>query len=225
MHYLLFIPDTRHQDLEAAARRAGITDCIDPGFDHLPSVTGPQNLTGLMIARLGPGASQMNYDAGRQEWLPSIAKSDTGNPLYWVGIWKDSPPTEAELRRHYTQAGPRVRFGQQTWKLPTPTTVDSRAVYADDGSMRWEVTRQFAWVCDEAQAMIERYKEDFGIRSMIFHTDPTEQVGWLLKLLRINYRLTPEVAVYLDMWTGKDHIIDTLLNTLGLQRTGGVSDG
>ena len=49
--------------------------------------------------------------------------------------------------------------------------------------------------------------------------------NWLLKLLRVNYRLLPEVEVRLDLWTGKDHIMDTFLSTLGLTRKGANSDG
>jgi hypothetical protein len=108
------------------------------------------------------------------------------------------------------------------WKLPTPDTVDSRAVYADDGSMKWEVIRQFSWVCDEAKLLREQYMEEFGFREMVFRVDPSQQVNWLLKLLQINYRILPEVAIHLDMWIGKDHIIDTVLNTLGLHRKAGA---
>ena len=103
---------------------------------------------------------------------------------------------------------------------PTPDTVDARAVYADDGSMRWEVIRQFSWVCDEAIQLRKQYLDEFGLRDMVFRVDPSEQVGWLIKLLQINYRILPEIAIVLDMWVGKDHLIDTVLNTLGLSRKG-----
>ena len=166
----------------------------------------------------------MHYAPEQQDWTPSVAKDENGKPRYWVGFWKEKPPTESELRRHYTQSGPLVKFGNQSWKLPTPDTVDSRAVYADDGSMRWEVIRQFSWVCDEAQALRQQYLDEFGLRDMVFRVDPSQQVCWLLKLLQINYRILPEVAIALDMWVGKDHIIDTVLSTLGLSRKG-ASDG
>ena len=89
--------------------------------------------------------------------------------------------------------------------------------------MRWETVRQFSWMCDEAKQLVESYMEQFGLREMVFRNEPSAQVDWLLKLLRVNYRITPEVAVHLDLWVGKDHILDTFLATLGLTRSGGTN--
>lgn len=224
MHFLIFIPDAKPSELDAIAKTSGLSDLLG-GHDALPNAVGPESQTGLMLGWLSPANPRMHYEPSQQDWQPSVAKTDTGRPRYWVGIWKDHPPTESELRRNYTQDGPRVKFGQCTWKLPTPATVDARAVYEDDGSMRWEVVRQYSWVCDEADAVREKYLEDFGLRQVMFAVNPKEQVDWLLKLLRINYRITPEVAVYLDLWIGQRHLIDVVLATLKLTRTGGDSDG
>jgi len=220
VHFLVFVPDCRPADLEQRAKVAGLTAILG-GHDVLSQVIGPNELTGMMIGHLSPKNPRMNYDATAQTWAPSVAKDESGRPRYFVGTWNGSPPTESELRRNYTQAGPLVKFGEHAWKLPTPDSVDSRAVYADDGSMRWEVVRQFAWVCDQADAMRKQYLDEFGMRDMVFRVDPTQQIDWLLKLLQINYRILPEVAVSLDMWVGKDHIIDTVLETLGLSRKKG----
>lgn len=221
MHYLIHLPNCIPADLETRAKTAGILHLLG-GHDLLPVHPGPGG-TGLMLGWLSPQAPHMHYEPTSQEWVPSVLKTDEGTPLYWVGFWKDKQPKENELRRHYTQAGPLVQFGEQRWKFPTPDTVDSRAVYADDGSMRWEVIRQFSWVCDEAEQLRQQYLEDFGLRSTVFRVDPSAQIGWLLKLLQINYRMTPEVAVYLDLWVGKEHLLDVFLTTLGLTRK--QSDG
>ncbi|MGV2335071.1 MAG UNVERIFIED_CONTAM: hypothetical protein LVR18_13485 [Planctomycetaceae bacterium] len=77
-------------------------------------------------------------------------------------------------------------------------------------------------VCDEAEQLRTTYLEEFGLRSIVFRSEPSAQINWLLKLLQINYRITPEVAVYLDLWVGKDKILDLFLSTLGLSR---VTDG
>jgi hypothetical protein len=91
-------------------------------------------------------------------------------------------------------------------------------MYADDGSMRWEVVRQFAWMVDEAKTLRETYLHEFGLRQAVFSVDPSAQVNWLLKLLQVNYRITPEIAVALDLWVGKEKLLDIFLTTLGLQR-------
>ena len=223
MHFLVFVPDCKPSELDLAAKVAGLTGIL-PEANVLPNVAGPEGKVGTMIGHLSRANPTMNYTPAEQDWIPSVVKDEAGNPRYFVGISKAHPPTESELRRSYTQAGPLTKFGEYRWKLPTPDSVDSRAIYADDGTMKWEVIRQFSWVCDEADQLRQQYLDEFGIRDMVFRVDPTQQVEWLLKLLQINYRLLPEVAVALDLWVGKDHIIDTVLNTLGLSRKG-AGDG
>lgn len=221
MHFLTFIPDCSPNQIEDRAKAAGLLDLLG-GHNAVVWNEGPGGLSGVVIAHMQVIGSRHDYSPKEQEWVPSVAKID-GKPLYYVGFWTKEEPKENELRRHYTQAGPLTQFGAAKWKLPTPDTVDARAVYADDGSMRWETIRQFSWMCDEAKIIRDEYLQEFGVRDMVFRVEPSVQINWLLKLLRVNYRLLPEVAVRLDMWTGKDHIMDTFLSTLGLQR--GKSDG
>ena len=216
MHFLTFIPDCQPGQIESRAQSAGMLDLLG-GHNAIVCQSGPSDQPGVMIAHMNAPGSRHDYSPGEQKWVPSILKID-GKPAYWVGFWKEKPLLENELRRHYTQSGPLVQFGSAKWKLPTPDTVDARAVYADDGSMRWEVIRQFSWMCDEAKLIHGEYLEDFGTREMVFRMEPSVQINWLLKLLRVNYRLLPEVAVHLNMWTGKTHIMDTFLSTLGLYR-------
>ena len=221
MHFMLHIPEATPATLEHCARISGLSSLLT-AHDVLPNMPGPHGGTGLQIGWPSPAQPRFHYDADEQEWHPSVLRDEHGKPRYYVGLWTGQPPKENELRRHYTQAGPLVELGGQRWKLPTPTTIDARAVYADDGSMRWEVVRQFAWVCDEAEQLRQTYMEEFGLRSIVFRNEPSAQINWLLKLLQINYRITPEVAVALDLWVGKDKILDLFLTTLGLSR---VQDG
>lgn len=221
MHFLTFIPDCLPSQIEDRAKAAGILDLLG-GHNAVVCQNGPNGLAGITIAHMHDIKSRHDYSPTEQEWIPSVHKIDS-KPLYYVGIWSNDPPKENELRRHYTQAGPLTQFGAARWKLPTPDTVDARAVYADDGTMRWETIRQFSWMCDEAALIRDEYLQNFGMRDMVFRVEPSVQINWLLKLLRVNYRLLPEVAVRLDLWTGKEHIMDTFLSTLGLKRS--VADG
>lgn len=220
MHFLTFIPDCPPNQIEERAKAAGLLDLLG-GHNAVVCNNGPNGLAGVMIAHMQVIGSRHDYAPNEQEWVPSVQKID-GKPLYYVGFWTKEEPKENELRRFHTQAGPLVQFGASKWKLPTPDTVDARAVYADDGTMRWETIRQFSWMCDEAKILKGEYLTEFGLRNMVFRVEPSAQVNWLLKLLRVNYRLLPEVAVRLDLWTGRDHIIDTFLSTIDLKR--GVPD-
>lgn len=217
MHFLVFVPKCSRHDLEKVANVSGLNPVIG-GHDVMDGQKGPRGLMGCMIFHPTPESPWAHCDENKQEWLPSIARDDNGDPKYYVGFWKDKPPQENQIRRHYTQAGVFVKLGGQRWKLPTPGTVEAKAVYNDNGSMRWEITPEFAWVYAEAEQLANVYKEEGGMRMMIYDVDPVAQVNWLLKLLQINYRLLPEVAAYLDLWTGRDHILDTFLSTLGLSR-------
>lgn len=218
MHFLVFVPDTAPSDIESIAKVSGLTAVLG-GHDNKSNSDGPNDQTGTMLFWPSPHSPLGHFNGDEQTWIPSIAKNTEGKPYYWVGTWNDKPPVENEIRRHYTQSGNRIKLGAETWKLPTPDTVDSRAVYQDDGSMRWQVIREFSWVCDEAESLRSTYLDEFGTREMVFQVDPTAQIEWLLKLLQINYRILPEVAVALDMWVGRDHLMGVFLATLGLART------
>lgn len=223
VHFLIHIPDCSPADLQLRAKGAGLADLLG-GHDALHYQTGPAGTSGLNIGWLSPGNGRLEYSPDEQDWVPSILQVN-GKPAYWVGFWKSSAPTEGELRRVPTQEGERVKFGNQLWKLPTPDTVDARAVYAAEGTMFWEPIAQFAWMVDESKALRDTYLEEGGLRMMVFRAEPSAQINWLLKLLRVNYRMTPEVAVRLDLWVGKDHILKTFLKTLGLVPKSEASDG
>lgn len=236
MHFLVFIPDCKPAEIEQAAKVAGLTPILG-GHDVLPHVAGPNDLTGVMIGHLSPQAPLMNYSPASQTWLPSVCKDESGRSRYWVGIWKDKPPVEAELRRSYTQDGILFQLGPvppdeplpgcppipaQHWKIPSTKSVDSRAVYNDDGTMRWEPLRRFSWLVDEAAQMQAAYIEHgLQTRSFQFANEPSPQIEWIIRLLQINYRILPEVAVYLDLFSGsKESMMDLILFTLQLARKG-----
>ena len=84
--------------------------------------------------------------------------------------------------------------------------------------MKWVPVRQFSWMVDEAEKMHAKYLQATELTAMSFHyeEDPTEQIAWLLKLLRINYRLLPELAVHLEMWSGRKHLLEMFLASINL---------
>lgn len=217
MHFLVFVPKCSRSELESVAKVAGLTPILG-GHDCVDGQKGPRGLIGCMVYHPTPESPWAHCDEAKQTWVSSIAKDENGNPRYYVGFWNDKPPQENQIRRNYTQEGGWIKFGDNRWKLPTPLTVEAKAVYNDDGSMRWEVTRQFAWVRDEAEQLRQVYKDEGGARLYVYDVEPSAQINWLIKLLQINYRILPEVAVHLDLWTGRDHILDTFLTTLGLSR-------
>ena len=222
MHYQLFLPDwpqgANDEARNKEARIRGVEDILTGSFDALPGQPGPQDQNGLLVAWVSQANPHHCYKPSQQTWLPSMAKIENGRPAYWIGLWNSGAPTESELRRPYTQNGVWIKLGDEKWKLPTPWTVDAKAVYQDHGSMKWVPVRQFSWMVDEAEKMHAKYLQATELTAMSFHyeEDPTEQIAWLLKLLRINYRLLPELAVHLEMWSGRKHLLEMFLASINL---------
>lgn len=221
MHYQLFLPEwplnPDAERIEAESRKRGITDIWD-NSDKLPAHDGPSGKPGLLVAWLNPKNTQHVYDPSKQTWIPSIQKLDSGEHAYWIGIWNGKEPVEKELRRHYTREGMLTELGGQKWIIPTPTTVDQRAVYNDDGSMRWEPIRQFSWMCDEAKLIADALSQSsVGGLELEFDNNPVRQIEWIIRLLRVNYRMLPELAAHLELWTRRQHILSTYLATLNLR--------
>lgn len=223
MHFIIHIPGIAAKDLQERAKIIGVSDLLG-GHDVLNLEAGPANSPGVNIGWVSPSNPRMHYAPSEQTWIPSHLQID-GKPAYWVGFWNAALPTEGELRRVPTQPGNFVQLGEQRWKLPTPDTVDAEAVYKADGTMFWEPVSRFAWMVDEAKQLEKTYLEELGIRMVVYRGDPRPQIDWLTKLLRVNYRMTPEVAAHLHLWIGKEHIFDTFLSTLGLVRKTEATNG
>ena len=105
MHFLVHVPcDVK--DLMAVAKVSGLLHLFTakPGDngppkpeDVAPNFAGPDGgKLGTMLAWLGGGNGLMHCDHTQQDWVPSFAKDSDGKPYYWVGFWKDKPPTESE---------------------------------------------------------------------------------------------------------------------------------
>lgn len=226
MHYLIYIPkhgegSGNNLKLEERLIACGLSDHVEgatPLFVH----AGPDGGQGYCIG-WGNSARRLNYAAESQTWSKSIPQADQPPGEYWVGTFNASPPTEGELRRPYTQSGRFIALGDDKWKLPTPDSVDKAASYNDDGSMRWETVRSFAWLCDEAAKLRDEFLAEDSNKMSRFAVDPSEFVQWLLRLLRVNYRMTPEVAVRLELWRAST-MTEAVLSSLGLQIAGGDSD-
>lgn len=215
MHFILHIPDCSPSDLSTRAKSAGVADLLG-GHDVLQMESGPAGTGGLNIAWLRPG-DRMHYDPANQNWLPSHLKIDD-KPAYWLGFSKTSPPTEGELRRVVLQDGQLEEFAGHRWRFPTPATVDAEAVYRADGTMFWEPIAAFSWMCEEAKRLTEQYlkPEEQGTRLLVYAAEPSVQIEWLTKLLRVNYRITPEVCQYLHFWVGRQKILRLFLSTIGM---------
>ena len=199
-HFQIYIPQDRIGDGSGqgpdALAAAGLAD-LATDFDalHLPS--GPDGGSGMLYAWRTPADNQMGYDADAQLWIPQAA----AQPGYWVGVWNQRPPREAELARRYRHRGRSMPLGNgESWLIPRATDLPTSIMLADDGSLKFEVHRQFHEFVLEAEQW----------RELVESIDPDDShgnvVAWqrlwefALRALRINYRITAELVSHLRLF-------------------------
>jgi hypothetical protein len=122
---------------------------------------------------------------------------------YDVVIWKDSPPQEKELRRTKTQGGKFIKFGEDggtLWKVAASGEIDARIHFEDDESVRFTPIRKYAWFVDECQKILQETITIEG-DSVSYRYNMSDAAALVLKSLRINYRLTPEVVNHIGLLT------------------------
>ena len=158
----------------------------------------PSGEGGFLYAWTSKGDDQIIVVKEKQTWK----KSHLG---YWVGVWNDKLPTESQLRRPYMQPGiwiPGLIDGQ-AWKMPTPDTLNPRMALDDDGTWKFVPMREYAWYTEEIQkrrAEMEVVEEN-GETFWRYNVNPIQDICLLIRALRINYRVTPEVCDIAGMFT------------------------
>jgi len=215
MQYQIFLPGVAGAnpqflvDVGLADLVAGANFC-DSAHGPIPpggGVPGP----GVVVAWPRPGAAQLGYRPEAQTWLPAVKCGDLAAGRYWVGFWNDSPPTPADLQRPYRQAGIRVALGDgNEWLLPMAKELDHNMVLADDGTWKFEIQRRF----HDFYLEHLRWFQFFGTMTQSEGASFAEAAEFILMALRINYRLTGEVASQLRLFT-KENVLSAMFAVLG----------
>jgi hypothetical protein len=199
MRYLVWIPKNADKQLtgQLLLNSVGLDD--HTGLDVVQS-TGPGGSAGWLFAWLSPDQPNLAYKPDEQIWIPSLADGDRPAGAYHVGIWKEKPPTEADVRRPDHRKGTFVPMADGTrWLFPTESGLE-RFPNIVDGRLQWVVDERFNWFVTDLQrrkAMLTRDPEDPGRAFVSWNLE--EDFAFLVRALRINYRLTPEVVVHLKL--------------------------
>lgn len=203
-HHLIFIPSavTQGRPIDVLFKAVDLEDHIGGCTAmSLNDADSPCGEAGMLYAWLSKGDNNMIVDKDKQKWM----KSASG---YWVGVWKDNYPTEEQLRRPYMQPGLWIPglAGDKTWKLPVPESLNPRMAMDDDGSWKFVPMREYAWYVEEIQkrrAEMETIEED-GQKFWRYDLNPLVDIALLIRVLRINYRMLPEVCHLCEMFTRDD---------------------
>ncbi len=208
MRYLIFIPKGKSKlQGKALLESVGLGDHAK-GFDVLP-VQGPGNVSGWLFGWLDPAAPRLTYEPEKQTWIPSLIEGERKAGAYWVGIWNESPPTESELRRPESRKGAWIVMADgNRWQFPSPTTLE-RFPEIKDGKLKWVVDEQFAWFVQEIEKRRASVTEDSETPGKGFVSwNLEEDFAFIVRSLRLNYRIVPEVIVNLRL------ISETILKNL-----------
>ena len=196
MRYQIFVPksDTKVQGA-ALLQSVGLEDHAK-GFDELQIAKGPDGKPGTLFAWLDHEQTRICFEPDQQTWIPSLITGDRKAGAYSVGIWKDSPPTEMDLRRPESRKGAWVTMADgNKWQFPSPATLE-RFPEIKDGKLTWVVDEQFAWFVQEInrrRAMLTNDPETPG--KAFVSWDLVEDFGFIVRALRPNYRVVPGVVI------------------------------
>lgn len=206
MHFQIYIPATVAADhpgvhpLESVGLADLVGDSRQLGVD-----TGPDDARGVCFGWSRSGFPQLGYRPTVQAWRPAVPCGDLPARRYWVGLWKDSPPTPDDLQRPYAVRGKWLGLPDgHEWLLPQAKELPATAVLSDDGTWRFEVQRKY----HDFHLKSLKWFEHFGRGERSFTFD--KAIAFLMAALRINYRVVPEVIDALGLLTS-DNIGEALL--------------
>ena len=202
MYFNYFLPGRRSVTLDELLQ-LGLGHVFEPETAAPPKTpftpcgvtNGPGGQHGLIVS---PSDQYCGYYQQRQVW-----KREVGGD-YWVGMWKDQPPTPDTLARANLIPGQWVRLGDgHAWLFPT-----ARHWGEEDDRVVWEcglpsrLTRDDSgrWVSGDVKP---RYQELWRLATELLEaiwagtaTQFAERDNLVIECLRCNYRVS---AIEIDL--------------------------
>lgn len=202
-HFLIYLPGAQGAGPQLL-ETVGLADFIG-GAEFLAS-EGPDRGMGSLVAWRKPGSDRrFCFAPDEQTWIPaaSVQGCELGQARYWVGCWNDSPPSPTNLLRPYAHRGKKCTLGDgNAWEFPETRELPRDAILADDGTWKFELQRQYHDLHLESLEWLSRLasasSDGESARLVIGYG---EIVEFLFRALRLNYRITREVASHLKLFS------------------------
>lgn len=196
MHFILFLPGARTTD--GSLDDVGLGD-LKAGCHTLPIHSGPDGNPGLLISwRTNSGLFQLTYAPDRQIWIPGTGGPGHPPGSYWLGWSTASPPSPEDLLRETPFRGVSVTLGDGCeWTFPRVSQVPRDLVRGDCGEILLMPQPRFAQFCiaaDRWQAALAQLPPGGGVAL-------NELMEFAELALRVNYRITPELASQRRLWS------------------------
>lgn len=210
--FQLFIPGVLSCD-PSVLEKIGCGD-FAPGVNYTPG-DGPDG-PGVVLSWPSPSDPRIGYLPAQQEWEKSLCGR------FWIGYWKGEELTSERLARPMTQDGPQLEIGGQRWMVPALEDLPRVIVTQANGETVLRLVKQWdafgRKALDWKRRLILRgaqqadAEERWGGADQIPQSERDawepllfrELKAFALEALRINYRLTTEVADRMELFTTKN---------------------
>lgn len=213
MHYLLFLPGKRAanpQNLHDVGLGALLRpDDAAPMYADLLGA-GPGGEAGQMVT--WAPASPV-YQPDRQLWrraAPDPVRNLPGG-RYWVGWWAGEPPTPEELARPKVIFGrARLRYNGFDWQVPSLLNLPCRLSLCEQtGSLLRTPKPEYDDWRREVDFALDLVR--IALEGDLANVSLEHQFAQAVRLLQLNYRMVPELAVELGPLVDEESIFQTLV--------------
>lgn len=198
MHFLIFIPGP---DDSNALAIVGL-ESLAAGAVTETSVVGPKKLTGTLFTWPSGRTEPPQFDPSEWSWIPATGTAERQPGRYWVGINKYSPPTPRDLWHSDAWGGFKIELGDgQVWlvpncgQLPHGMRLTGEMLVRRPGYAEWRQE-----IVGRARDWEQRFR-DSAIKNA------KQATPFALQALALNYRITPEVAKHLGLFSDGDDAV------------------
>ncbi len=197
--FLYFIPK---------AKTFGPDDATRLELDHLPkSLTkcqvndGPDGAGGLIMVITGKEQATAQYKAAEQEWH----KQKGGD--FWIGFWKENPPTPEDLLRTDSPVGVAYPLDGVNWTIPAQAALPSYMGMDKLGNWVRMVKPKHMSLQEDAEKIYQVYLgEKNDVENPLIFTE-VEKCELCVRALAINYFVSKYEASILAIMTVENMVI------------------
>ncbi len=211
MHYLIFVPHVEGEKLDLD--EIGYGDF--KGAEHLETTHTPTGMAGFLYAWRKPHDP---VDARQLAYLPDVQTwEESSDARYWIGFWDAYPPRPEELQKQEEIDGMSVQLDDGCfWTVPIAANLPQCRFFIENRTEQ-RIHNEYADVwqvsCDIAD-LLTRAQDD---ESIGIECDD-RFAFYALALLRIHYRITPEVANHLKLLSDKNIAEIVMKSLIGHER-------
>jgi hypothetical protein len=197
-HHFIFLPQASIPEDKTVhpLTAVGLADHVACA-DRKPIPTGPDGGPGLLYAWLGGQQDKRwHYSEAEQDWTASPPIDDLPAGRFYVGVWKNSPPSPEELTRPGRAPwGEALTLGDgRTWMLPPADLLPKTYSIAANGQPGGRVKPEYQDLLAERDSLAVRL---LGPPTMV---PPLEVAGFLTRCLAVNYRIEITLALHLGLF-------------------------